>query len=210
MFASKQIVLNGSELRSDIYDCERYKDGSCADEITSENLKWYAVQTHSCREKIAARSLREQGIRSCLPLLTERRRWSDRIKTIEAPLFCGYVFVRIDVQREEFWNVCYTRGVSRILGDINGPISIPDEQITGIVKLAESKRQLQVVCDFVKGQTVRIKSGSLAGIEGQFVRQEGRDCLAIHIDILGQTILVVVNSCDVQKDGMIYTAPAAE
>ncbi len=62
-------------------------------EVNTET--WYAVHTRARHERVIAQRLREQGINTFLPLVTEVHRWSDRRKSVEVPLFGCYVFVKL-------------------------------------------------------------------------------------------------------------------
>ena len=59
-------------------------------------LPWYAIQTRYRFERKAAAQLQNKGIETFLPVVEESHRWSDRKKVISAPLFSGYVFVRLE------------------------------------------------------------------------------------------------------------------
>src|SRR5437660_9032789 len=59
-------------------------------------LRWHAIYTCSRHEKSVSRQLREKQIDCFLPLYRSVRRWKDRRKELELPLFPGYVFVHID------------------------------------------------------------------------------------------------------------------
>ncbi|MHC4464071.1 MAG: UpxY family transcription antiterminator [Planctomycetota bacterium] len=168
------------------------------DDTKSDDLKWYAVRTYSFRERIVARLFAAQGICHYLPLLMEKHRWSDRLKTVKIPLFKNYLFVKITPIKEDFWKVISTRGVTRILGDERGPISIPREEIEAVAFMLATNAHLEVVRGLHDGQPVRIKAGPFRGIEGYFVQVKGKDRLACHIHILGQTMLAEVNCCDVE------------
>jgi transcription antitermination factor NusG len=134
-----------------------------------------------------------------LPLLSEKRRWSDRIKTIHVPLFKNYLFVKIAPAEEAFWKVITTRGVTQIVGDDRGPIPIADKEIEAVAHTLKNRvGRVKVVCGFHRGQPVRVKGGPLQGIEGCFVQIRGEDVLAVHINILGQTVLTEVDYCDVE------------
>lgn len=163
------------------------------------NLRWYAIRTYSCREQVVAQSFTCQNICHYLPLLSEKHRWSDRIKTIRVPLFKNYLFVKITPTQEDFWKVISTRGVTRILGDGRCPVPIADKEIGTIARMLKNKAKLKITCSFQSGELVRIKAGPLRGSEGSFVRIKGRDHLAVNIHILGQTVLAEVNYCDVEK-----------
>jgi len=167
-------------------------------ETLQAELKWYAVQTYSCREKAVDKSLKSQGIHSFLPLIAERRKWSDRIKTIHVPLFPGYLFVHMDTQGEDCQKITYTHNVCRIVGDRTGPTAIPDHQITAISSLIQAKTPLEVAQGLQKGHKVKVQSGPLQGVEGEFIRRGERSCLTIHITLLGQMVLAMVDADNVQ------------
>ena len=73
------------------------------------NKKWFAIYTRPRWEKKVNLLLQEQGVESYCPLNKVRRKWSDRVKTIEEPLFKSYVFVK--VSDEEKTTVRMTAGV---------------------------------------------------------------------------------------------------
>lgn len=62
-------------------------------------LRWFVIQVRPRYEKIVASVLRAKGYEEFLPLHTARRRWSDRTKELEVPLFPGYLFCRLDPWR---------------------------------------------------------------------------------------------------------------
>ena len=56
----------------------------------SNGLAWFAVATRPRWEKFVNQALEGKGFEAFLPVYTSRRRWSDRIKVLELPLFAGY------------------------------------------------------------------------------------------------------------------------
>src|ERR1035441_6961975 len=62
-----------------------------------DQLPWYALQIQSRLASVASATLRGKGYEEFLPLYRSRRRWSDRVKELEIPLFPGYLFCRFDV-----------------------------------------------------------------------------------------------------------------
>ena len=55
--------------------------------------KWYVLYTAPRAEKQVDQRLKKEGITTFLPLHLSPRRWSDRIKLIEVPLFSSYIFI---------------------------------------------------------------------------------------------------------------------
>jgi transcription antitermination factor NusG len=94
------------------------------------NSRWYAIYTRPRWEKKVNTLLAEKGIESYCPLNKVRRKWSDRIKTIEEPLFKSYVFVRI--RDDERSNVRMTSGVVNFVYWDGKPALIRDKEIQNI------------------------------------------------------------------------------
>ena len=63
-------------------------------------LNWYAVYTKPRAEKKLKEALEKKSIQNFLPLITEKKKWSDRQKLISVPLFASYVFVKIDYSQD--------------------------------------------------------------------------------------------------------------
>ena len=169
-----------------------------AEDSLQVDMRWYAVQTYSNREKVVDKFLKSQGVGSFLPLLKEKRNWSDRLKTIQMPLFPNYLFVHMNAQGDDYRKVVYSNNVCRILGDHTGPISVPDSQIADIKRVIESKSPLEVIYGLCRGQQIKIKSGPLKGMIGKYLQRQNGRFLAIHISMLGRTVLAMLNPCDVQ------------
>ena len=66
------------------------------EERDSMPYPWFALRVKSRSEKIVSTIVRYKGFEEFLPLYQSRRRWSDRFKSVELPLFPGYVFCRVD------------------------------------------------------------------------------------------------------------------
>src|SRR5208283_569998 len=95
----------------------------------AEGFFWFAVQTRSRHEKKVSVELKEKGLHSFLPVQRQRRKWSDRQKWIELPLFSNYVFVRMTEDPELRTRVLRTVGVVRFAGAPGHGTPIPNEQI---------------------------------------------------------------------------------
>lgn len=180
------------------YKCELpFRKKPCQNKACG-TMKWYAVQTYSCRERIVAQSFESQGIYHYLPLITEKHYWSDRVKIIQIPLFKSYLFIKIFPTYNNFIKILSTRGVTRILGDEKGFISVANKDIEAIANLLATGTKLKVMSGFQNGQPVKIKTGPLQDIEGTVFRMKGKTLLAINICLLGQTVLAELNCRNVE------------
>jgi transcription antitermination factor NusG len=129
------------------------------------NLFWYGIRVRSKFERVASASLSGKGYEEFLPLYRSRRRWSDRSKELDLPLFPGYLFCRLDVQ-DGLLPVLTTPGVISIVGAGRTPVSIPESEIHAIQAVVRSGLPAQPWPLLAAGTKVLIEKGPLAGIEG--------------------------------------------
>ncbi len=167
--------------------------------IKQEPANWYAIQTRARNEKAISERLQEQGLTTFLPLVTEIRRWSDRKKKVELPLFSCYVFVRLVAgNNDERMRVYRTNGVFRIVSMRGELIPIPDEQIEAL-RAVVTQQVPWTEHPFLKiGQRVRIRGGSLEGVEGVLLSRNGDRTLIISVDAIQRSLAVRVEGYDVE------------
>ena len=159
---------------------------------------WYAVQTRARNEKMIAERLQEQGLTTFLPLVSEIRRWSDRKKRVELPLFSCYVFVKLAAaDNDERMRVYRTNGVFRIVSMRGEAIPIPEEQINALRTMVKQNVPWATHPFLKIGQRVRIRSGSLEGVEGVLLSHNGDRTLVISIDAIQRSLAVRVEGYDV-------------
>jgi transcription antitermination factor NusG len=147
---------------------------------------WFAIQTRSRHEKAVARQLAIRGCDCFLPMYQARRRWSDRVKVVELPLFEGYLFCRLHLTRA--FHVLSTPGVVRIVGTESSPTSIPDSEIIALQRIVESRLLAEPFTGIREGQMVRIEYGSLAGVEGVVQAFRGRWRIIVSVTLLRRSV----------------------
>src|SRR5579862_5484514 len=98
--------------------------------MASEDPAWFALAVIPRKEKITAQTLRLKGYEDFLPLYTVKRRWSDRVKEVELPLFPGYVFCRFDPGIR--LPILKIPSVISVLGLGKTPQPIPDAEISAL------------------------------------------------------------------------------
>jgi len=89
--------------------------------ISNQQWPWFALLVRASREKTASLLLENAGYECYLPTSKYMRRWSDRIKEIEVPLFPGYLFCRMNPHNR--LPVLMTPGVIQIVGVGKNPDS---------------------------------------------------------------------------------------
>ncbi len=167
--------------------------------VSSPPLRWYALYVKSRHEFLTCDELRRKGIEVYLPSVRRLRQWKDRKKSVEFPLFAGYVFVRVAPSAESFLNVLKTRGAVTLLSLVPGtPTPMSDEEIDSLRILLESGEEFDIYPNLQEGVSVSIKSGPLKGAVG-IVRQRGAHyTVVVNIDILGRSIGVSLCVDDIE------------
>ncbi len=158
---------------------------------TAVSLPWLALQTRCRYEGFVAKQLRHKGYQILLPLYTCRRRWSDRIKELELPLFPGYVFCRFNPL--DRLPILVTPGVIQVIGIGKIPTPVDDAEIAAIQTAIQSGLPRQPWPFLQIGQRVRVECGPLCGLEGIFVDFKGRHRLVLSVTLLQRSVAVEVD-----------------
>ena len=151
---------------------------------------WFALQTRSRFENIVTAHLTALSYESFLPLYKCRRRWSDRFKEIECPLFPGYVFCRLNPLNR--LPILMIPGVFLIVGMGKTPEPIDEIEIAAIQSAVKSGLPSQPWPFVQIGQRVRIEHGPLCGLEGVLLDFRGRHRLVLSVTLLQRSIAVQV------------------
>jgi|SRR3954447_16204123 transcription antitermination factor NusG len=164
---------------------------------------WYAIQTRAKHEKKVATELRGTGINVFLPLLTEKRQWSDRRMTVDVPLFSCYLFVNVDSSAEARISILRAAGVLRFVGGHHKEAAIPDGDIESI-NILLAKKVPFVSHSFLEiGQRVRIRGGALDGVEGVLTKCNGKNRLALSVDTIQRSLSISLEGYQVEPIGPV-------
>jgi transcriptional antiterminator NusG len=164
----------------------------------TEADNWYALHTRARHEKMVTQRLVERGVETFLPIVSEVRRWSDRKKTVQLPLFGCYVFARFAPNRAERLRVLRVDGVLGLVGARGEGSPIPDEQIDAVRALISGELPWSSHPFLEIGQRVRIRSGALDGVEGILVARNGDRTLVISVNAIQRSLAVRVEGYEVE------------
>lgn len=158
---------------------------------TQNNNSWYAIQVRPKFERIVSQGLSGKGYEEYLPLYRSQRRWSDRIKELELPLFPHYLFCRFDI--ESRLPIIMTPGVVSIVGAGKTPIAVSEQEIETVKAVVRSGHLVEPWPNLVVGSTVVIEKGPLKGLEGVAVDIKKKYRLFIAVPILQRSVSVEID-----------------
>jgi len=153
-------------------------------------MAWFALSVAPRKEKVTARTLRAMGYEDFLPLYSLKRRWSDRIKTVEFPLFPGYVFSRFDPKLR--LPILKIATVNHVVGPGNKPEPVHESEILALRTVCQSGLQA-IPCPYLTvGSKVLIHDGPLSGLEGILVRDK-QTRLVLSVSLLQRSVAVEID-----------------
>lgn len=153
--------------------------------------KWLAVYTRPRWEKKVNQLLTEKGLESYCPLNKVRRKWSDRIKIVEEPLFKSYVFVK--VSDEDRAAVRMTTGAINFVYWNGKPAVVKEREINAIRRFLDEYDQVEArPVDIKVNGRVRITNGTLMDHEGKVLAVRHKT-IKVAIDSLGYILVAYID-----------------
>ena len=157
----------------------------------TKSQAWFALTAKPRHEKVVAENLRGKGLESFVPLYRARRQWTDRVQSVELPLFPGYVFCRFAYSSR--MPVLNTPGVTSVVSFSDGPAPVADEEILRIRAILASGLRSQPWPYLRVGQRARIEWGSLAGLEGVLIREKDSLRVVVSVELLQRAVAVEID-----------------
>src|SRR6266550_687001 len=171
--------------------------------VSNNSFSWFALQIRSRWEGTTAGLLQSKGLETLLPTYATKRRWSDRFKVVEAPLFPGYVFCRFDVHNR--LPVLITPGVISVVGRGKTPIAVAESEITALQIVIRSGIQTQPWPYLEIGERVRIKNDVLEGMEGILTSFKGHQRVIISVVLLQRSVAL-----EIDRSRILRLSPARQ
>ena len=150
------------------------------------------MYTRPRHEKQVFEELTNRGIEAFLPTFKVRRRWSDRYKIVEEPLFKNYLFVRMPIGR--YHETLRPYGAVSFVKFEDKPAEIPADEVEAIRQLVLSELPYNPHPYLKVGRKVRVKIGPLEGCEGILTRKKGIARLVLSINLLQQSVVAEVDA----------------
>lgn len=138
-----------------------------------------------------AAQIGSQGFECFLPTFRSARKWSDRVKEVEQPLFPGYLFCRFDFEQRR--PVITTSGVIQVVGTGRKATPVADAEIASLQLAVASGLPRQPWPYLEVGQRVRINYGNLRSLEGLLVNLKGDHRVVLSVTLLQRSVAMEVD-----------------
>ena len=153
--------------------------------------QWFALRVKSRHEKIVGMMAQNRGFEEFVPLYESRRRWSDRFSSVELPLFPGYIFCRLSVERR--LPILTIPGVLHFVGIGRAPAPIEESEITAIQAAVRSGLRPEPWPYVEVGQRVQLAAGPLSGLEGLLVEERKQHRIVVSVSLLKRSVAVEID-----------------
>ena len=128
-------------------------------------LPWLVIYTKPRQEKKLAERLQQAGYTVYCPTQRMKKRWSDRLKWIEQPLFTSHIFIQIEPERRDA--VYFTPGFVRFLFWLKRPAQVRPKEIETLKRwLNDFAPESMTLQKLEPGQRTTLLSGPFQGQEG--------------------------------------------
>ena len=101
------------------------------------SLKWFVLRVKPKHEKKVTQLLLELNFQAYNPIVKVKRKWSDRIKTIELPAIPGMIFIKTNLIHKN--KIFCSSSIKGWLYENNSPVNVRESEIEALKIGLESK-----------------------------------------------------------------------
>ncbi len=135
---------------------------------------------------LANTQLRQQGFEPFLARCRRTVRHARKLRTVTAPFFPRYLFVRMDISRERWRSINGTYGVSGLIMQGDRPCPVPHGIVENLSALASENGILMFERELKPGQDVRFLSGPLADLIGTLQEIDESNRVRVLLSVMGR------------------------
>jgi transcription antitermination factor NusG len=159
--------------------------------MPSNQKHWYAIYTKPRWEKKVYGLFLNKGIEAYCPLNRTKKKWSDRVKWVDEPLFKSYVFVKVTEKEQP--EVRMVNGVVNFVYWLGRPALVKDREIEVIRKFLNDYTDVQAVpVDLKANSVVTILKGAFMDKEAKVMKVLNNKVQVI-IESIGYSLVAVVD-----------------
>ena len=154
---------------------------------------WYVVYTQAGKELYSAKELKRQKYQVYFPQETKIVKHARKVKTILKPYFPRYIFVKININKESWNKINFTRGVVKLISSGGYPIPLPCHVIDELMRL-EDKNGIIKNNNMKQGDNIEIIKGVFKGKNAIFESLSDNLRVNVLLDFLGKKLKTPINN----------------
>lgn len=165
-----------------------------------ENRNWYVLTSKPRQDAYAEEQLNNQGYNTYRPIAVREQRRRGKLFKVTESLFPRYLFIELDVERDNWSPIRSTYGVSDFVKFGGMPMSVPESLVENLRHREAQYQDRFIDLDrFQHGDVVVIKSGPFEGLNAVFERYNGEERAILLMNILHEQAKVTVSPVDIYK-----------
>lgn len=157
---------------------------------------WYVIYVKPRSEKKINKVLVDTKIKTFLPLVDTRRKWSDRIKTVSLPLFPSYIFV-CPFDKNELYSILAINGVYTYLKFGSDYAIVSNAEIKKIKAFLDidGLENVEISTNAIsQGELRRFDYGPFVGLNCFVVKANHNNKIIVKIESIKKNIIATVAS----------------
>lgn len=173
-------------------------------------MKWYVIHTQTGAEekaraglesRMATTNLKDYIGEIVVPTEQVSEIHSGKKRITSRKFFPGYILVHMEMNKESWYLVKTTPGITGFIGPGRRPTPISDEEVQQIIQRTEdTETKPSPKITFEVGEAVRISEGPFANFSGSVMEVfPDRGKLKVSVSIFGRSTLVEMEYWQVEK-----------
>lgn len=164
--------------------------------------EWYVLQTKSKHEAVAEHNLANQSFNVFVPLIRVQKHSRGKWQSSVEPMFPGYLFIELDVEKQNTAPLRSTRGVIGLVRFGATLQPFPKHLLDALVSgQAMGGEVIDAGSLFEPGDNVRILTGPMEGVQAIFKAKNSRERVVLLLNILGTETEVNLSPHQIAKVG---------
>jgi transcriptional antiterminator RfaH len=150
---------------------------------------------------MALLNFKKQNFESYYPKYKKITKHARKVRTVIKPLFPGYLFVSLDVEKQSWSKINSTFGVKKIITMGSKPVSFSEKIIQDLKSREDINGITDIITDvpYEKGDKILINDGPLQGKVGVFDGLSDDKRIKVLFEILGRNVALSVSAMSVSR-----------
>ncbi|WP_377299751.1 transcription termination/antitermination protein NusG [Rhizobium sp. SGZ-381] len=150
--------------------------------------RWYVVRIQPNQDVVAEGYLRQQSFRTFIPRTLKNIKHARKIEVRKTPLFPGYGFVEMDLERQRWRSINSTRGVLHLITARETPTPVPRGVVEEFLEFADADGIVDLSRGLAVGSKVRLRAGPFAGAIGLLTGLDEKGRVEVLLRIMNSQI----------------------